>query len=71
MTFTLIMLAVLMSFEYVAERMEKRGKSVLDILVFNRPGWFRWAVYLLLVSAIIFFGVYATNNDNSFIYFQF
>ena len=67
----LIMLAVLMSFEYAAERMEKRGKSILDLLVFNRPGWFRWAVYLLLVFAIIFFGVYATNNDNSFIYFQF
>lgn len=71
MTFTLIMLAVLMSFEYAAERMEKRGKSILDLLVFNRPGWFRWTVYLLLVFAIIFFGVYATNNDNSFIYFQF
>ena len=43
----------------------------MDIMVFSRPGWLRWAVYLVLVFTIILFGVYATNNDNSFIYFQF
>ena len=71
LTFTLVLLAVLMCFEYVVERLEKRGKSILDVMVFSRPGWLRWAVYLVLVFTIILFGVYATNNDNSFIYFQF
>ena len=71
MTFTIVLLAVLMGFEYIAERLERKGKNVLDILVFNRPGMFRWAVYAVLVFSIILFGVYATNNDNSFIYFQF
>ena len=71
MTFTIVLLAVLMGFEYIAERLERKGKNVLDILVFNRPGMFRWAVYTVLVFSIILFGVYATNNDNSFIYFQF
>ena len=71
LTFTLVLLAVLMCFEYVVERLEKRGKSIMDIMVFSRPGWLRWAVYLVLVFTIILFGVYATNNDNSFIYFQF
>lgn len=71
LTFTLVLLAVLMCFEYVVERLEKRGKNIMDIMVFSRPGWLRWAVYLVLVFTIILFGVYATNNDNSFIYFQF
>lgn len=71
MAFSLALLAILMSFEYVAEHLEGKGKNVLSVLVFSRPGWLRWCIYLALAFSIIFFGVYATNNDNSFIYFQF
>ena len=32
-----------------------------------RPGWLRWAVYYLLVAAVLLFGAESSN----FIYFQF
>ena len=71
LAFSLAMLAALMCFEYVSENMERKGKNILDMLVFSRPAWLRWSIYMVMVFAVILFGVYATNNDNSFIYFQF
>ena len=69
--FTFILLAILMIMEYVSERLERKGKKLTDVMILNRPAVIRWGVYLILIFSIIFFGVYATNNDNSFIYFQF
>ena len=71
LAFSLAMLAALMCFEYVSENLERKGKNILDMLVFSRPAWLRWSIYMVMVFTVILFGVYATNNDNSFIYFQF
>ena len=71
MVFSLLLLTVLMSFEYVAEGMERKGNNILNVLVFSRSCVLRWGFYFVLVFSIILFGVYAPNNDNRFIYFQF
>lgn len=37
-------------------------------LLSGRPAWFRWAVYYLLIAAILLFGIF---KKSQFIYFQF
>ncbi len=69
--FTLISIGFLMLYELVLERIELKGKNYINVLVVNHHITIRWAIYIILIFAIIFFGIYATNNDNSFIYFQF
>ncbi len=71
MRFSAIMIALLLLFESIVERMETRGTNYLDVLLFKRPWPIRWSIYMVIVLSIILLGVYATNNDNSFIYFQF
>ncbi len=71
MLFSLILIACLMIFEYLEEWIERKEGSLINSLILNRSLLIRWSFYLVLVFSIIFFGVYATNNDNSFIYFQF
>lgn len=60
--FSICMIVVLMIFECLAEK---------DKLHIPKANILRWSFYTLLVLSIILFGIYATNNDNSFIYFQF
>lgn len=62
LAFSLCMVAMLMIFECLAER---GGLSI------PRNGILRWLFYIILVLSIVLFGIYATNNDNGFIYFQF
>ena len=37
----------------------------------KQPTWFRWAIYLLLIFAIVIFGFYGDATTKEFIYFQF
>ncbi len=69
--FTVLLLLMLMVFEYIVERIEGKGRIAERVMVFDRSLIVRWSIYILIPMAIILLGVYVTNNDNSFIYFQF
>ena len=64
--FSFILLIGLMLFELLTQgRQEKFEKAF-----FNSASLLRWVVYVLLVLAVLYLGVYGAN-DNAFIYFQF
>lgn len=65
--FSLILIAGLMLYEIIAERYEN---NLQNVFYAAKPIW-RWAVYLILVLSIIYFGAYGSAADNAFIYFQF
>ncbi len=71
MYFSILLIALLLCFECIAEKIELRGENYLNRLVFNHSAIIRWSVYTVITLSIILFGIYATNNDNTFIYFQF
>jgi D-alanyl-lipoteichoic acid acyltransferase DltB (MBOAT superfamily) len=48
------------------QKIETRGG--MRHLLSEKPIWFRWPIYYILLLSLIFFGVY---NDQAFIYFQF
>lgn len=51
--------------------LKERGKNVVR-LIMSQGLWFRWAVYLGLLFAILIFGVYGNVYEQTqFIYFQF
>lgn len=67
MKFTLYLLAGLMLIElFLKNRQEK-----MEDFFFNKFFPLRWAVYVVIVVATIYLGVYGIGNDNAFIYFQF
>ena len=64
--FSFILLIGLMLYELLTQgRQEKFEKAF-----FNSASLLRWVVYVLLVLAVLYLGVYGAN-DNAFIYFQF
>lgn len=68
---SILLVVSLLCFEFIVEKIEQGGRKYTDVLVFNHALPIRWSVYVLISMAIILLGIYATNNDNSFIYFQF
>lgn len=67
MKFTLYLLAGLMLIElFLKNRQEK-----VEDFFFNKFFPLRWVVYVVLIVATIYLGVYGVGNDNAFIYFQF
>lgn len=38
---------------------------------YDAPAFLRWMVYVLIPLALIYFGIYGSGSDNTFIYFQF
>ncbi|MBO6015961.1 MAG: MBOAT family protein [Lachnospiraceae bacterium] len=56
---------------FAVDTLKERGKDVAR-LVLSQGIWFRWAVYLGLLFAILIFGVYGNVYEQTqFIYFQF
>ena len=56
---------------FAVDTLKDRGKDVAR-LVLSQGIWFRWAVYLGLLFAILIFGVYGNVYEQTqFIYFQF
>src|SRR5690606_18683943 len=45
-----------------------KGNDRVYELVWNRPRWMRWIIYLLFIVVMVLFSV---NRQNNFIYFQF
>jgi hypothetical protein len=64
----LLAVAALLAVQWVQERTEARGGSLLAWLA-ARPVALRWAAYYALLVAVLFFGAF--NRSRQFIYFQF
>lgn len=45
-----------------------KGNNRIYELIWNRPTWLRWVLYLLFIIVMVLFSV---NRQNNFIYFQF
>ncbi len=65
--FTLVLLAGLM----LVELFLKNKQEKVEEFFFRKFFPLRWLVYLILIFATIYLGVYGVGSDNSFIYFQF
>lgn len=65
--FTLLFLSIL-SLTYIEN--SHRKQSMFSLLN-EQPIFFRWSVYLSIAVFIIIFGVYGSEIDSEFIYFQF
>jgi D-alanyl-lipoteichoic acid acyltransferase DltB (MBOAT superfamily) len=64
--YELIVALVSIGFMEFIQKIETRGG--MRHLLSEKPIWFRWPVYYILLLSLIFLGVY---NDQAFIYFQF
>lgn len=64
--YELIVALVAVGFMEFIQKVETRGG--MRHLLSEKPIWFRWPIYYILLLSLIFFGVY---NDQAFIYFQF
>jgi D-alanyl-lipoteichoic acid acyltransferase DltB (MBOAT superfamily) len=62
----IILSFMLILFLELVHYLQRRGYSLMKI--HEQPIYFRWAIYIALVYAIIFLGVF---DDRQFIYFQF
>jgi D-alanyl-lipoteichoic acid acyltransferase DltB (MBOAT superfamily) len=62
---SVLLLALLMAFELLQERMS------IGAFLRKEPLIFRWAAYLAVIAIIIIFGVYGDANSTQFIYFKF
>ena len=55
----------------IIELLTKNREEQVVARFFGGSPVLRWAVYLLLVLAILYLGIYGNGSDNAFIYFQF
>ena len=55
----------------IIELLTKNREELFEARFFGGSAVLRWAVYLLLVLAILYLGIYGNGSDNAFIYFQF
>ena len=65
--FTFVLLAGLMLIEAL---LKSRGEKIERLFFENYPP-VRWAIYVSIVLASVYLGVYGNGSDNNFIYFQF
>ncbi len=65
--FALLLIAGLAAIELLTKNNEEKVAARF----FDGSAVLRWAVYLLLVLAILYLGIYGNGSDNAFIYFQF
>lgn len=65
--FTIFLLVGLMLIELLLKRKQEK----VEDFFFNKFFPLRWAVYIIIILATIYLGVYGVGSDNTFIYFQF
>jgi len=65
--FTIYLLIGLMLIELLLKNWQER----IENFFFNKFFPLRWVVYVVIIIATIYLGVYGIGSDNAFIYFQF
>lgn len=65
--FTIYLLIGLMLIELLLKNWQER----IEDFFFNKFFPLRWVVYIVIIIATIYLGVYGIGSDNAFIYFQF
>jgi D-alanyl-lipoteichoic acid acyltransferase DltB (MBOAT superfamily) len=58
---------VLISLFFILEWFGRKGNYALQNIFITKPFWWRWSVYIALITCIFFF----TGKEQAFIYFQF
>jgi hypothetical protein len=53
------------------ELLLKNWQERIEDFFFNKFFPLRWVVYIAIIIATIYLGVYGIGSDNAFIYFQF